>query len=156
MASEKSYEITINNNRTEKEAIDYLLSVDKNLYIPSKESRVKLLEIFDLPKSFSRVFDLIHTNKESIKDDILQIVSAEDIKFVELKTTKKALPNNPKGFFFGATENEFSLAKALGNQYLFCFVSLHPNTRSYSYRTLEEVESLIKTKRVQYQINLKL
>ncbi|MEQ6357328.1 hypothetical protein ABNX05_22190 [Lysinibacillus sp. M3] len=40
---------------------------------------------------------------------------------IELKITKKYLPDNPKGFFFVATKNEFYLAKLLGDRYKFCF-----------------------------------
>ena len=74
---------------------------------------------------------------------------------MELKTTKKKLPNNLNGFFFGATENEFNLAKLLGNQYLFCFVCLHSESMSYKFMRLYEMEEMIKTKRIQYQINFK-
>ncbi|GCF82072.1 hypothetical protein BKL48_25215 [Bacillus cereus] len=48
-----------------------------------------------------------------------------EITLIELKTTKKEVPNNSLGFFFGVTENEFELARLLGNQYKFCFVCLH-------------------------------
>jgi hypothetical protein len=118
-------------------------------------TRKELLEIFNLPKSFSRAFDLIHVPQQHDGTNVINLDSKNDITFVELKTTKKSLPNNPKGFFFGATENEFNLAKILGDQYLFCFVSLHPDTKSYSYKSLSELDSLIKNKRVQYQINLR-
>ncbi len=155
MASKQSYKITLNNNITEKEAIDYVMNEDKNLCNPSKESRIELLDVFNLPKSFSRAFDLIHTPQKAHGKNIINLDSKEDITFIELKTTKKALPNIPRGFFFGATENEFNLAEILGKQFLFCFVSLHPDTRSYSYKSLSELDSLIKTKRIQYQINLK-
>lgn len=67
---------------------------------------------------------------------------------------KKKLVNNPRGFFFGATENEFNLAKKFEAKFRFCFVSLHPESRSYKLLTLSELNSIIKTKRVQYQINL--
>jgi len=154
MASDKSYEITLNNNLTEKEAINYVMSQDKNLCNPTKESRKELLEMFNLPKSFSRAFDLIHVPQHHNRENILNLSSKNDITFVELKTTKKPLPNIPKGFFFGATENEFNLAEKLGDQYIFCFVSLHPETKSYAYKSLSELNSLIKTKRIQYQINL--
>jgi hypothetical protein len=78
----------------------------------------------------------------------------EDIILVELKTTKKYLPENPKGFFFGATENEFNFGQKLGDRFRFCFVSLNEKGSSFSLQTIEELEKLIKTKRIQYQINL--
>lgn len=82
-------------------------------------------------------------------------LNKNNICLIELKTTKKKLIDNPKGFFFGATKNEFDLAKELGIYYRFCFVSLHNESKGYCVLTLDEVENLIKTKRIQYQINLK-
>ena len=73
---------------------------------------------------------------------------------VELKTTKKYLPENPKGFFFGATENEFNFGKILGNRFRFCFVSMNERGSSFALLTIEELEAIIKNKRIQYQINL--
>ena len=78
----------------------------------------------------------------------------EDIILVELKTTKKYLPENPKGFFFGATENEFNFGKILGSRFRFCFVSLNEKGSSFAFLTLEELDERIKNKRIQYQINL--
>ena len=73
---------------------------------------------------------------------------------IELKTTQKCLPECPKGFFFGATENEFELARQLGDQYRFCFVCLHPDSPGFSLVSEAELQALIRTKRTQYQINL--
>jgi hypothetical protein len=81
-------------------------------------------------------------------------IRPEDLILVELKTTKKKLLSLPAGFFFGATDNEFQLARKLGEQYKFCFISLHPETPKYSLLSLEELEKIIRTKRLQYQINL--
>ena len=113
------------------------------------------MELLELDSKFKRAFDLIliegHYNQESLID----LHKNDRITLVELKTTKKFLPNNPKGFFFGATENEFAIAKKLGNKYKFCFVSLHEDSRSYSLLSLSELNSRIQNKRIQYQINLK-
>jgi hypothetical protein len=73
---------------------------------------------------------------------------------VELKTTKKYLPNNPRGFFFGATENEFNFGEILGDKFRFCFVSLHEKGSSFALLTIEELDLIIRNKRIQYQINL--
>lgn len=77
-----------------------------------------------------------------------------ELTLIELKTTQKKLINNPDGFFFGATENEFNLAQTLGMRYMFCFISLHAESAKYICLTLDELEPRIKTKRIQYQINL--
>lgn len=154
MASNHSYTITIDNNKSEKEALSYLISSDINFLNPDKESRKVIMEMLSIDKKYSRAFDLIlipgHTNLEQI----ISLNKTNEIILIELKTTKKKLLNNPKGFFFGATESEFTLAKQMGNKYKFCFVSLHPESESYVLLTLEELNLIIKTKRIQYQINL--
>jgi len=155
VATESSYTITLENLNTEKEGINYVLSHDTRLYNISKESRKFLLELLEIPNSYRRSFDLIMLPNHNHNTPLTQIKSKEDVVLVELKTTKKKLIDNPKGFFFGATENEFKLARAFGDKYLFCFVCLHPEARSFSYLTLSELEDIIKTKRTQFQINLK-
>ena len=154
MASVQSYTITLENNKSEKEAIDFLLKSNSEFICPDKDSRKKLLEIFNIDSKYSRAFDLIliagHTNLE----EVIQLESLDDVVFVELKTTKKKLPNLPKGFFFGATQSEFEIAEQLGEKYQFCFVSLHPESNGYKLVSLEKLKTLIRSKRIQYQINL--
>lgn len=155
MANSGSYTITLSNNRSEKEAITYLLETQSGFILPDKAGRRQILEILSLDKTFSRAYDLILV--KGIKNptqDHLYIANPQDIVLVELKTTKKKLPDNPNGFFFGATENEFKLARKLGRQFKFCFVCLHAETKSHKLLTLVELEGLIKNKRTQYQINL--
>lgn len=48
MASKHSYTITLKNNSTEKEGIQYLLDNDKTFYLPTKEEKKEILKIFDL------------------------------------------------------------------------------------------------------------
>lgn len=155
MASRKSYVITLANNKTEKQAIDYLLEANPNFLLPSKEGRKEVVKKLGIETSYSRTFDLIliegHTNQENI----IELTDSEKITLVEIKSTMKFLPENPYGFFFGATENEFNLARKLGQGYLFCFVSLHPESRSYKLLSLDEMNGYIKSKRTQFQINFK-
>jgi len=150
MAQAHSYTITKKNNRTENEAVEYLLKANKRFIKPSKDERKKILDSLGLNGSFSRAFDLVLLPVGKKLTD----VKKQDLVLVELKTTKKKLVTNPSGFFFGATENEFNLAKKLGEQYKFCFVSLHPESLSLKLLSLSELEKLIRTKRTQYQINL--
>ncbi|MEM9549275.1 MAG: hypothetical protein AAGA77_25035 [Bacteroidota bacterium] len=155
MKGEQSYSITLKNNESEKEAIQFLIDKDHSFLNPSKESRKLVMELLNLVKRNSRAFDLILIPGQSNLNEIIKLKQNDKITLVELKTTKKELPNNPAGFFFGATENEFKLADLLGDKYKFCFVTLHENSSSYKLLTLNELEPLIKTKRIQYQINLK-
>lgn len=154
MAHQKSYTITKSNNTTEKEALEYLLKKDSHFILPDKESRKSLMELFSIDKRFSRAFDLVYVNTIT-QGNSITIENKDHLTLIELKTTKKCLPNNPRGFFFGATKNEFDLAKQLGDKYKFCFVSLHEDSLSSALLTLEELEKLIRAKRIQYQINLK-
>jgi len=154
MASEQSYSITLSNNRTEKAAIDYLVSSDPRFWVPQASSRKYILALMDLPPKYSRAFDLVMVKEAVNVDGEFQVEDVDDVKLVELKTTRKYLPESPKGFFFGATENEFALARQLGDRFRFCFVCLHPDSLGYCLLSLEELEALIRTKRTQYQINL--
>ena len=78
----------------------------------------------------------------------------DEITLIELKCTRAFLPNNPKGFFFGATQNEFEFGERLGDKFRFCFVSLNPKSLSHALLSVPELERIIRTKRIQYQINL--
>lgn len=153
MASEHSYSITLSNNRTEKAAIDYVVASDSRFWVPSAGDRKHVLALMDLPPTFSRAFDLVLVEEDLGDASEVEVHNVDSVVLVELKTTRKFLPESPKGFFFGATENEFNLARALGDRYKFCFVCLHPDSLSYSLMSLEELEARIRTKRTQFQIN---
>jgi hypothetical protein len=154
LASEGSYTLTLENNRTERAAVDYLMSVDPGFLRPSLESRRRLLHLLGLPLTFARAFDLIRVPGHINSESEISVGNVGEVVFVELKTTRKFLPNNPSGFFFGATQNEFDLAERLGEQFTFCFVCLHPDCTGFSLVNARELEGLIRTKRTQYQINL--
>jgi hypothetical protein len=152
--SERSYLITLSNNRTEKAAVDYLLGVDSRYRTLDAASRGALLDRLGIGRSFSRAFDLVRLPEESRNSPEMAIADVDELVLVELKTTRKRLPELPKGFFFGATENEFELARRLGDRFRFCFVCLHPETPGSCLLTLGELEARIRTRRIQYQINL--
>ena len=154
MASQKSYSITLSNNRTEKAAIDYVMAADKTLLNPSRDSRKRILELLELPPTFARAFDLIQVPGHVNSEAEITAADSSSITLIELKTTQKFLPDSPKGFFFGATQNEFDLAERMGRQFRFCFVCLHPDSLGYHLVTLSELNRLIRTKRTQFQINL--
>jgi hypothetical protein len=154
MASTHSYTITLENNKSEKEAINFLIETNIEFLNLDKQGRKLIMEKLNIPSHFSRAFDLVMVKGRVNSYDSIELSNFDDIILVELKTTKKKLVNLPKGFFFGATENEFNLAKLLGNKYKFCFVSIHKESLSYSLLSLDELDKIIKTKRIQYQINL--
>ena len=50
----------------------------------------------------------------------------DQLTLVEMKTTRKPIRDAAlNGFFFGATERERAMARALGDRYLFAFVVLN-------------------------------
>jgi len=155
MAKAHSFKITLSNNRTELEGMDFVMSTADNLFHPDLFGRKKLLEMLGLPITYQKTFDLVRVQGAAKGDAEIEIPDPKAITLIELKTTKKKLPDNPMGFFFGATENEFNLAKTLGNQFNFAFVCLHTDCPSVRFLTLEELELLIQRKRTQFQVNLK-
>lgn len=156
MSRKHSFTLTLSNNVTEKEGIKYLIENFTGFFKIDLLTKKQLLDLLEIEHRYLQAFDMIYIpslvnveiNSESIETYL------EDIILIELKTTKKYLPENPKGFFFGATENEFNFGKILGDKFRFCFVSINEKSSSYSLQTLEELEVKIKNRRIQYQINL--
>ena len=156
MSRKHSFKLTLSNNNTEKEGVLYLLENFTGFFKIDLEVKKELLELLNIERRYLQSFDLIYIPDlvgTTINSDFLKIY-LEDIIFVELKTTKKYLPENPKGFFFGATENEFNFGKLLGDRFLFCFVTLHEKAQSHVLMTLDQLDKKIRNKRIQYQINL--
>ncbi len=153
---DQSFTVTRKNNATEKEGIQYMESLNKGFFFVNKDERKRILELLDQPKNFSRSFDMVLVPK--FADSVLSIEAIEthidEVTLVELKCTRAFLPNNPKGFFFGATQNEFEFGERLGDKYRFCFVCLNPDSPSYAMLSVPELEAIMRTKRIQYQINL--
>jgi hypothetical protein len=156
MSRKHSFVLTLKNNVTEKEGVNYIFENFTGFFKIDLEIKKQLLDLLKIERRFLQSFDLIYVPDmvgKEINSDILETY-LEDIILVELKTTKKYLPENPKGFFFGATENEFNFGKLLGDRFRFCFVSMNEKGSSFVLLTIEELEAIIKNKRIQYQINL--
>lgn len=156
MSRKHSFVLTLSNNITEKEGVNFLIENYTGFFKVDLKTKKDLLDKLNIEYRFLQAFDLIYVPEmvgKIVDADFIQTY-LEDIILVELKTTKKYLPENPKGFFFGATENEFNFGKILGSRFRFCFVSLNEKGSSYAFLTLDELEERIKTRRIQYQINL--
>lgn len=156
MSRKHSFVLTLSNNITEKEGVNYLIENTTGFFKIDLATKKELLDLLKIEHRFLQAFDLIYLPKmvgKTIDENFIKTY-LEDIILVELKTTKKYLPENPKGFFFGATENEFNFGKILGARFRFCFVSLNEKGSSFAFLTLEELEERIKNRRIQYQINL--
>lgn len=156
MSRKHSFVITLQNNVTEKEGINYLIENSTGFFKIDLTTKKELLDLLEIEHRFLQAFDLIYVPEMvgKLVDSGFVQTYLEDIILVELKTTKKYLPENPKGFFFGATENEFNFGKILGARFRFCFVSLNEKGSSFAFLTLDELEERIKNRRIQYQINL--
>ena len=156
MSRKHSFKLTLSNNVTEKQGINYLVEKQTGFFKIDKDMKKKLLDKVNIPYNYLQSFDMIYIPKlKGIKFEKDYIEThLDEILFVELKTTKKYLPENPKGFFFGATENEFNFGKLLGNKFRFCFVCLNEKSPSYEMLTIDELEKIIRNKRIQFQINL--
>lgn len=156
MSRKHSFKLTLSNNVTEKQGINYLVEKQTGFFKIDKDMKKELLDRVNITHNYLQSFDMVYIPKLSgvkFEKDYIE-THLDEILFVELKTTKKYLPQNPKGFFFGATENEFNFGKLLGNRFRFCFVCLNEESLSHAMLTIEELEKIIKNKRIQYQINL--
>lgn len=156
MSREHSFKLTLSNNVTEKQGINYLIDEQTGFFKIDKTMKKELLDKVNLPYTYLQSFDMVYIPKlRGVKFEEEYIETyLDEILFIELKTTKKYLPENPKGFFFGATENEFNFGKLLGDRFRFCFVCLNEKSPSYAMLTIEELEKIIRNKRIQFQINL--
>lgn len=156
MSRKHSFKLTLSNNATEKEGVNYLIEKQTGFFKIDKTMKKELLDKVNIPHNYLQSFDLIYIPKlkgTKFKDNYIE-THLDEILFIELKTTKKYLPENPKGFFFGATENEFNFGKLLGEKFRFCFVCLNEKSLSYKMLTINALEKIIKNKRIQFQINL--
>lgn len=156
MSRKHSFKLTLSNNVTEKLGINYLIEKHTGFFKIDKDMKKELLNRVNISHNFLQSFDMVYIPKlKGIKFEKDYIETRlDEILFIELKTTKKYLPDNPRGFFFGATENEFNFGKLLGERFRFCFVCLNEKSPSYAMLTIEELEKIIRNKRIQFQINL--
>jgi len=153
---DQSFTITRRNNATEKEGIQYLESLNEGFFFVDKDERKRILELLEQPKNFSRSFDMVLIPRLAGAELTLGAIETHigELTLIELKCTRAFLPQNPKGFFFGATQNEFDFGERLGDKFRFCFVCLNPESLSHATLTVPELEAITRTRRIQYQINL--
>lgn len=161
MSREASYGKTKLNNVREDTAINVLLASRRPFFQkPDSATRKRILELLGAQGFSARAFDLVKSKFQLPPLTVANVHEhIDDLGLVEVKATKAAIEDeNLHGFFFGATDNEYKLAKRLGNRYQFGFVVLVPKGGRepfYVLLTLEEVEGRTRTKRIQYQVNLR-
>ena len=145
-----SREANVSNLKTEKDGISILLEYMPGFMVPNKEERQFLYELCNIDfRKYSRSVDAI----QLLTSDFKQIKSRKDFMFLEVKTTKaKNVKKLPYGVFFGFTQNEEDLFKSEEN-YRLCIV--HTGLEEYCCLDYNEYLSMIRNKRIQYQINFR-
>lgn len=134
--------------------MEYVRVHDPRIVVPDTLGRRAVLDYLEIPRKLARAFDLLRLPDGMTPGAAVPESALESIELVEVKSTKKKLVHSPAGFFFGATANEFELAERLADRFKFCFVCLHPDTFGIAYKSLAELEPIIHSKRIQYQIKL--
>ena len=152
---------SLSNRRVENAGLRLLL-MDPRFQAPDLQTKRRIVSLLPVAGEFGvQTFDPVMTSEpnEPISAENVEGVMG-DLRLVEMKTTKKPIRDEAlNGFFFGATEREYAMAKALGDKYLFAFVVLNEkNTygrRFFVLLTLDQIERRTRAKRIQYQVNFR-
>jgi hypothetical protein len=149
------------NKRTENSGLAFLLA-DRRIQWVDTPTKRRILELIGVIGAFgTQTFDAVMTNDIRGPITVSNIDEAfPQLRLIEMKTTRKPIRNSQlNGFFFGATEREYEMAKALGNRYLFAFVVLNSQNdygRPFAVLLpLEEVERRTRSRRTQFQVNFR-
>lgn len=160
MSREASYGKTKLNNVKEDAALNVVLNSEGFYQKPDFKTRKRILELLGLGDFSARAFDLVETKTlvpALTPANVHEFI--DQVTLIEIKATKAAIEDeNLHGFFFGATDNEYKLAAKLGERYKFGFVVLSPKGDRKPFfvlLTLAKVDERTRTKRIQYQVNLK-
>jgi hypothetical protein len=149
---------SLSNAGTEKEGINLLLT-DARFQVIDLLTKRRILELIGKGAFGIQTFDAVMTPAPSVP---VTLENIDDIyptlRLIEMKTTRKPIRNESlHGFFFGATEREYEMARTLGDRYLFAFTVLSEANeygRPFAVLlTLDEVERRTRSRRVQYQVN---
>jgi len=149
------------NRGTENAARAVLLSDARFQYVDGL-TKLRILESLPVTGAFGvQTFDLVMTPDPVEPITVANVDRfATDLRLIELKSTRKSIRNSDlNGFFFGATEREYTMAAALGDRYLFAFVVLS-SANDYGrpfvvLLSLEQVEQRTRAKRKQFQVNFR-
>jgi hypothetical protein len=149
------------NRRVENSGLALLLE-DPRFQAPDRATKLRILESLPVRGNFGiQTFDAVMSR---VPVDPLSTQTVDQhvdrLRLVEMKTTRKPIRDQAlNGFFFGATEREYEMARALGDRYLFAFVVLSADNLFgrpfFVLLTLDEVEHRTRSKRIQYQVNFR-
>jgi len=149
------------NKGTENQGLALLLT-DRRFQRVDLATKRRILELVGKTGSFStQTFDAVMTSTPAPPITAANVERHfASLRLVEMKTTRKPIRDESlNGFFFGATEREYEMARALGNRYLFAFVVLNSDNnygRPFAVLlTADQVEERTRSRRVQYQVNFR-
>lgn len=160
-ADDRKFGKSRRNSRTENAALAVLLQDGRFRRIDTPTKKRLLTAIGAAGAFGTQTFDAVMGDEELPEVDLTNIDAvAGRVRLIEMKATKKSVRDRSlNGFFFGATEREYNLAEALGDRFLFAFVVLSSDNEFgapfFVLLTLDELEARTRTKRVQYQVNLR-
>jgi hypothetical protein len=147
------------NQGVQREGLGLLLT-DARFQVVDLLTKRRILQLIGEPGAFgTQSFDAVMTPEPAAPITLDNVDSAfPTLTLIEMKTTRKSIQNESlHGFFFGATEREYEMARTLGDRYLFAFVvlsSVNEYGRPFAVLlTLEEVQRRTRSRRVQYQVN---
>jgi hypothetical protein len=145
----------------QKEGLGLLLT-DPRFQVVDLLTKRRILELIGRPGAFgTQSFDAVMTPEPAAPITLDSVDPVfPTLRLIEMKTTRKPIQNEwLNGFFFGATEREYEMARTLGKRYLFAFVvlsSANVYERPFAVLlTLDEVERRTRKRRVQYQVNFR-
>src|SRR5262245_40248670 len=161
MASSSKFTKSLANSGTEKAGLSLLLA-NQRFQVPNLATKRRILELIGKSEGFgTQTFDAVMT---PIAEPPITVENVDglfpDLRLIEMKTTRKPIQNaSLNGFFFGATEREYEMARTLGERYLFAFIVLNSANEYLQpfavLLTLDEVERRTRKRRTQYQVNFR-
>jgi hypothetical protein len=159
-AVEAKFTKSQSNSGTQSQALT-LLTSDRRFQVVDRATKVRIVGLLPVGAYGHQTFDAVMT-PEPAEPITLDNVDSQmsRLRLVEMKSTRKPIRNAKlNGFFFGATEREYTMAHALGDRYLFAFTVLNSDNdygRPFVVLlTLEQVEQRTSAKRLQYQVNVR-
>ena len=142
-------------NELEEQAFKVLKRELPGFYVPDREEKRQNRSWLNISDHFRSSFDALVLNVPSFQD----IKKPSDFVLVDIKVTRNHLPklsSDPRGFFFGMTENEEMLLKVFGQNAVLCLVSVNPESEGHFLADWDALQKLDMNKRIQYQINIRV
>ncbi len=117
--------------RTAKRAAEILVEKDLGFSVPTAKQRQNLLVAFAKKGKvvYGRAFDIVSLSREVHLDQLDDVEKNLDaITVYEIKSTRRAVKEDFKGFFFSLTGAELLVAQSLKHQFKFALVNTTTKT----------------------------